>query len=135
MKSEAEMQSAVTAWLKKQEQAGNFIDAHYECKFSKGKPIHFVNSFQPQQLVFLKRAKHGCVRWKFSDAAPGLKMFDGGQMCFKPAFVIILFYKPRAPKIMHWIDIDDWLRLQETCNRKSATEEMIAAISTKYTLT
>lgn len=134
MKYESDMQSALSGWLKDQEEQGNYFDINYECKFSKGKPINFVHDFQPQQIPFLRKGKHGCVRWKFSDASPGLKMFDGGQMCFKPGFVIILFYKPRQPKIMHWIDVDDWITLQETCGRKSATEEMIEKISTKYIL-
>lgn len=134
MQKESEFQSLFSKWLRDEVSAGRHLESFgYELKLCKKPSINFTSDFQPQQIEYLWRTKHGCVRKKFSDADPTLKMYDGFQMCFAQAYVIIMFHKPRQPKIMHWIDVDDWISLIKTCGRKSATEEMISKISIKYT--
>ncbi len=134
---EREFATKVNKWLREQRKKGEMLyplAIEYKIVNAPKKSISFVGDFQPQQIPALKQAKDGCIYHKLSDLDPRVKPFDAIQICHSYAYIVILFNKPRQKKIMHWVDVDDWLELQNSTNRKSATEEMIAKVSEKYTL-
>jgi hypothetical protein len=72
-----------------------------------GKPLNLKRDFQPHQIPTLLKALSGCVYHKISDMSVGIKPCDVFQVCFCPAFIGILWYKPRADKILYLIDPRD----------------------------
>lgn len=123
---ESDFQSDFSAWIRKTKYS--FTTA-FELKVCKdNKPLGFESSFQPQQLPKLFQAKHGCVYKKLSDMDPSLKPFDCLQICNARAYVVVLWYAPREPKIMYWIDIDTFLKEKDSSNRKSLTKQRASEI-------
>ena len=55
------------------------------------------------------------------------KPFDAFFIQHAKAYVVIWFYKPRQKKVMHWIDVDMFIKMVDTIwhnsNFKSCTEE------------
>ena len=78
----------------------------FKCKHGKEK-LHLIRDFQSQQLPALLQTAHSCVYVKQSDMSLGLKCYDAMQICYSPAFVGVMWYKPRQPKLLYLIDIRD----------------------------
>lgn len=100
----------------------------YKC-IQKGKRLNFTSGFQPQQLPKLYESKHNCVYKKLSDLDIGLKPYDAFQICYARAYVIVMWYAPREPKVAYWLDIDQVLHLKE--QQKSISEEEAMKYSDK----
>jgi hypothetical protein len=109
----------------------HYDSAVWELKICKLKSMPF-DQVKPHQIKALQKAKSGGLYHKIND----MPIFKGSKMRFtnpKPfdcffvsgvkAFVVIWFYKPRQEKEMIWIDIEEFLKEEETCGRKSLTEE------------
>lgn len=113
------MQSLFSKWVRENYNQS----AAFELKLCKGRNALPYNAFQPQQLPMLYKAKHGCVYKKLSDLDPSLKPFDCLQICYSPAFVVVMWYTPRQPKEALLIDIDVFLAERDSSLRKSLTEQ------------
>jgi sulfur transfer protein SufE len=122
---EKDFQSLFTKWIRDTEFRSS---AAWELKISKRSAMPF-SAVQEHQINKLMQAKHDCVYIKHPDSAMGFKPFDASQVCFGLAYVVILFYEPRKPKKMHWIDIDRFIEEKKTSPRKSLTKERSEIIS------
>lgn len=80
----------------------------FKCKHNNEK-LNFKRDFQPQQIPSLLQATTGCLYHKISDMSTAIKPFDAMQACYVPAFVGVLWYTPRKPKILYLIDVRDIL--------------------------
>lgn len=118
---ERQMQSLFTKDIKSQLNTFK-TTAAWELKITK-KPSLPFSRLEGHQEVALLKAKHSCVYHKISDQSLGFKPFDAFQICYSPAFVVVLFYTPRKPKIYYWIDIDDWVEHVSVSPRRSLTQE------------
>ena len=128
--TERSFQSLFRTWVKENIP----FSAAFELKcvdLDKKKSINFTHDFQPQQIPMLKKVKDSCVYHKISDLGMGQKPFDALNICNVSAFVVILFYKKRVKKTVYFIDVDQWIILQSSCGRKSATEEAIAEVASR----
>jgi len=97
---------------------------HYELKIVKY-PAKTVppSKFRPQQLPALLKYQTKPYHHKYSDLDVRMKMFDATYMPVSTGYVAICFYKPRTPKIVHFIPIEDFNSLQATSARKSVKME------------
>lgn len=128
--NEKQFQSLFTKYAKK-----NFrTTSAFELKICKTNRLAY-SKFQPHQLPALYKAKHSCVFHKISDQSAGYKPWDAFNLCNSPAYIVILFYKPRQPKEFIMIDIDDFLKFQtDNPKSKSITKEQCQQIGTIYKL-
>lgn len=137
--TEKQFQSDFTKWLRAEHSAGRQIEsAAYELKVKKhGQRLNFKSDFQPQQLPKLQEASSKeCVSKKLSDADPTLKPFDMFSLCRSGAYVVVLWYQPRAPKEFIMIPIDiliAWRRLYSP-EKKSIIEEEAIKLGQTYQL-
>lgn len=116
---ESDFQSEFTKWLRtKAEGLGMDFTFDYDLKITKTDSMPFT-SVKPHQLTSLKKSKHACISHKISDQAMGFKPFDGVQICYAQAYLIILYYKKGEKKTMYFIDIDDYLNFIEGKSRGS----------------
>jgi len=99
----------------------------WELKICKTNALPF-SSVAPHQLRSLKIAKHGVFRWKLGDYGY-LNPFDGFVLAKVPAYIVIVFYKPRKPISFLMIDIDVFLEEMKNSTRKSLTEERAISLS------
>jgi len=58
--------------------------------------------------------------FRFTRPAP----FDCFFLRAIPAYVVVMFYKPRAKKNVYYIRVDDFINMVNDADRKSMTEEM-----------
>lgn len=132
---EKDFQSDFTRWLRENAEGfGLDFTFAYELKICKQKRFPF-SRIEPHQITSLKRTKDACQRHKISDSAIGFKPYDGYQICYSPAYLIILWYTPRKAKCPIWIDIDDFLSFRENEGKepkKSITEEEALTIGKTY---
>lgn len=122
--NETDFQSLFTKYVKKNLP----ITMLYELKVTKTNRLAFTRLEEHQETALLK-AKHGCVHHKMSDQSRGMKPSDGFQICNSNAFVGVMFYKPRQPKIGYLIDIDVWIKERETSPWRSITEKAAQRLS------
>tara|TARA_R100001086_G_scaffold170822_2_gene93345 strand:- start:3291 stop:3719 length:429 start_codon:yes stop_codon:yes gene_type:complete len=103
----------------------------YELKVTKQPSVRF-DALAPHQVHNLTDALNYGVYHKISDAPihRGMrtrftykKPFDCLYIKAQHAYVVVLFYKPRAEKFAVMIPIYNWLEEQSTSSRKSLTEE------------
>lgn len=125
---ESDMQSKFTAWMDKSDYYKN---AAWELKLSKENNALAFNSFRPQQLPSLYKAKHNRVFKKLSDMDPTLKPFDCMQVCYAEAWVIAGWHHERKGITAYWIDIDVFLQAQKESQRKSITESECATLASR----
>ena len=129
---EKDFQSDFTRWLREKAHLYGMNKTFvYELKITHEKRISF-SRVEEHQITSLKKAKNSCIRHKISDQAMGFHPFDGGQWCMVPAYIIILWYIPRKPKVPIWIDIDDFIHLQETHDKKSITYQDAIKVGKTY---
>ena len=99
-----------------------------ELKICKGLSLPF-SAVVEHQVRALKIAKHGVLRYKIPDCGYQ-NPFDIIVLAKVPAFVVIVFYKPRKPIEFLFIDIDVFMQEKEISKRKSLTEETAKKLST-----
>lgn len=88
MKREAKWQ---TIWSKYcQECAKRGEHWNYELKQTKTDSFYF-NSFEPQQIPSLIATENSGFHWKYSDADPRVKMFDGSIVPAQKGYVVIKY--------------------------------------------
>lgn len=99
--TEATFQSQYNVWKKH-----NFlITCAEELKIVKCDRF-YLNQIEPHQLVNLHNAKHGFFQFKIPDLGAQCP-FDSFSLCNVPAYIVVLFYKPRQLKEFYIIDIDN----------------------------
>lgn len=104
----------------------------YELKLAKGTSIPY-NSVKEHQIEGLRKVKsEEGLFYKINDmpafagsmtrfASP--KPFDCFKLRCDKSYVAICYYKPRQPKMVLCIEIDDFVNAMENDTRKSMTEE------------
>ena len=123
--AEKDFQSAFNRWLK-----FNWVDgsAGFELKITKKKSLPF-SRVEMHQLQSLLDVKHGALIYKISDQSIGFKPFDSFILMDAPAFVVIMYYKPRKQKRVCLIDVDKFIDEMNECDRRSLTEERAEEIA------
>lgn len=123
---EASFQSMFTKWCR----ANATESMACELKICHGKSMPFTQ-VAPHQYQALSDAKAGRLVHKLSDSAIGFLPFDMFALVGSAAYVVVLFYQPRQPKEVIFIDIDVLLTERETSDRKSLTKERAMQIASK----
>ena len=128
---EAQMQTLFSHWVREHMPSTEYSIA-WELKLIKTQSFPFAK-VPEHQINGLLSVKEEGLYHKISDSP----IFKGQRTRFtakKPmdcflikgqAYLVVLFYKPRKPKIMYWIDIDTFLQAKEDISRKSLTEKMV----------
>ena len=117
--NEANMQSLFTRWLKLNAEES----AAYELKITKNRTLPF-SRIAEHQITSLLKAKHEILAHKISDLAVGSFLpFDCFTLVGSAAYLVLMFYKPRMQKVCYAIDIDDVIKLKNTPNKRSISEE------------
>ena len=114
----------------------------WELKYTKGNSIPF-DAVKEHQIDALLAAKWNGLYHKLTDPP----VFYGQQTRFNvkrpfdcmfikmvDAYVLIWFYKPRAPKVFVKIDVEEFLAEKHRSLRKSLTEEMALKIGTAVSI-
>lgn len=113
--NEANMQTMFSHWLKAKWK-GN---GAFELKICKENRFN-LKKIEPHQLANLHQAKHGLFYFKIPDLGSQCP-FDCFTLNRTEAYLVILFYEPRTPKVFYMIDIDKILKLIKN-GAKSITE-------------
>lgn len=98
--SEAEFQVQYNIW----KQYNYKVTCAEELKVCKGK-LFELSKIAPHQLLNLTNAKHNWFQYKIPDLG-AQNPFDSFSLYKVPAYVVILWYKPRKHKVFYMIDID-----------------------------
>jgi penicillin-binding protein-related factor A (putative recombinase) len=114
--TESQMQSSFNNW----KSVNHRITCVEELKITKTDRF-YLNKIEPHQIANLHNAKHGFIQFKIPDLG-NQNPFDSFSMCEVPAYVVVMFYKPRKPKVFYMIDIDVIDFLTKT-PKKSITEK------------
>ena len=122
---EKDFQSLFTKWIR--ETKYNKSTA-WELKICKTNRLPF-SRIEDHQINKLTEASRGCVYHKISDQSMGFKPFDCLQICGVPAYLVVLYYKPRQKKEMIWISIGRLLEEMKQSKIKSLTEQRAKEIS------
>lgn len=104
----------------------------FECKVSHTDSLPF-DALAPHQKQSLYVTKHASLFYKISDDSPGFKPYDGFMMVHEPAYVVVMFTK-YSKKEFWMIDIDIWIKEEETSDRKSLTRERASVIGKRGVL-
>ena len=94
-----------------------------EVKITTGKSIAF-SDFSEHQIRALGEVSATFVH-KISDDSQGKKPFDLFVLQNAGAYVALAFLAPRKQTVVYLISLPHWLALQQSCGRKSVTEEMM----------
>lgn len=116
--SEANFQSDYNIWKRHNLK----VTCAEELKITKTNVFYF-NSIEPHQLLHLTTVKHDFFQYKIPDLG-NQNPFDSFSMYKEPAYVGVLFYKPRKKKIFYLIDIDVMIGLIDDC-KVSLTEDEV----------
>ena len=119
---EKNMQSLVTRWAKDnwRKEMGD-KSALIELKITKTKTLPF-SKIAPHQYTSLLKAKTGTLVHKLSDSAIGFLPADMFVLARSSAYLCVMFYVPRKPKIIYLLDILDLLQLKEIPKKRSLRE-------------
>ena len=130
--SERYFQSKFTGWLKEHRRT-EAVDMTfvYELKICVGKRLP-LSRIADHQISYLRQAADQCITMKISDFSPEQKPFDGWQVCQVPAYLIIIFPKPKNTP-MYWIHINRLVSfIQKNFGIKSMTEADADTLGKKY---
>lgn len=120
-----------------QNQKGSFINCFFELKFvntTRRKSINVERDFKPHQLPELHRIKHEGITFTLSNQSFGKKMFDSGKVQ-GTGYVVILYWKPRKPKVFHMVDVDDWYTMMDEHYPETNFREEVVRTYTQHTYT
>jgi len=123
--AEKDFQSAWNRWLKFNWEGGS---AGFELKITKKSSLPF-SRVEAHQIQALLDVKHGSLIYKISDQSIGFKPFDSFILTDAPAYVVIMYYKPRKQKRVCIIDVDTFVNEINTSKRKSLGEERAEEIA------
>ncbi len=100
----------------------NTANGVFEIKLVKEKRFNFKSKMEDQQIPSLLKAESedGCYH-KLSDMSAGKKPWDCQRIANTPAYIVLVWYKPRKPKMAYYIRIGDISKFID--NNKSITEE------------
>jgi len=143
---ESDFQRLFTKWVNENKYSNTAV---FELKISKGKSLS-IDRIRDHQIVSLMKSKHDFLFHKISDmpSFSSIKKETGKkEMRFqrpKPfdcfvvsqceSYLVVLFYEPRKPKTMYWIDIDDLnflIKSERALGRKSIKKESFMQIAKK----
>lgn len=133
--TERDVQSAFNAYA---ERVGK-TTACFELKASTGTSLPW-DALQPHQEAALMKAKHGALYHRLSDHANSLGLkerqpFDSFIIAGAKSFVVVMFnVKHIGNRVVHLIDIDDWIRERERSDRKSLTMDRAKVIGKEVTI-
>ena len=93
--------------------------AAIEFKVIKGHTCNFKSHVRPHQIPSLLKAKHLSIYHKISDLGCMLapSPFDSFYLTKADAFLAILYFKTRKPKILYFISINTVLSFQLIKNK------------------
>lgn len=114
--TEAEFQSSYSIWKRYNYRK----TCGEELKVCKEKHFNF-DKIEPHQLLHLHNVKHDFFQHKIPDLGCQ-NPFDSFSLCGEPAWLVILWYKPRKPKVFYMIDVDK-IEEEIASGSKSLTEE------------
>ena len=100
----------------------NEIIGVFELKLCKDKRLNFKKLDRHQELSLLAVEGDG-LTYKISDMSADRKPFDCFRLANMPAYVVIVWYKPRRPKVAYYIRIKDFIELRERSEWSSLIEE------------
>lgn len=123
---EKDFQTEFGKWLKTNWKCS----AAFELKICKEKRFN-LKRIEEHQIMNLIKVKHSILSYKISDSGLGQKPFDSFTLYQAPAYLVILFYKPRKPKMFYMIDVDKITSLI-ALGTKSITEDEAHANCFKY---
>lgn len=120
--NEANMQTSFTAYCKKP--SNGIKTAAFELKITKTPSLAFSRVEEHQRTGLLRASGDDGSFKKLTDLSIDSKPYDAYMLKGEKAYVVIMFYKPRKPKVVYLIEIHDFLECEETYDRKSMTEEI-----------
>lgn len=121
IKREAQFTTKFRKWLRGKVAAAAVA---YEIKITNGNSIPF-SAVQEHQIGALKQVKHNFFSYKIPDAG-WQNPFDLLILSGAESYVVLAYEHVDKPKYSFYIiDIDEFLRIQELEERKSATEGML----------
>lgn len=126
---ERDFQSLFTKWIREKGDTYFNRTAAFELKICKENALPW-SRVEHHQVQALFDARFNRMYHKISDQSFGIKPFDAFQIAKAEAYLVILFYKPRAKKEMIWIDIAKFASEYAKSTRKSLTEAKAKEIST-----
>ncbi len=86
----------------------------YELKVTTGHTLPF-SKFEPQQLLALKKAKHGILHHKMTDMSLGMKPCDAFVYKNSEAYIGILFHsRDIKQRVAYFLDIDRVYKIKES---------------------
>lgn len=87
----------------------NTIPGVFELKLVKGKSLAY-SKIEPHQIKSLLAAttEKGCAH-KLSDMSMEKKPFDSFRISNYPAYIVVLYYIPRKPKVIYYVPIKSFV--------------------------
>ena len=87
----------------------NTIPGVFELKLTKTKSLAY-SKIEPHQIKSLLAANSdkGCA-FKISDMSMEKKPFDSFRISNYPAYIVVLYYIPRKPKVIYYIPIKSFV--------------------------
>ena len=113
---ESDFQSRFNKWAKHNWKKSSV----FELKIVKSGALPFNGVLQHQKDA-LEAVKHRSIAYKLPDDSRGYKPFDSFILSGLPAYVVIMFYKPRKSEFI-MVGIDAFLNEEKASERKSLTE-------------
>lgn len=112
----------------------NTIFGIFELKLCKGTSLPFNAIADHQEEALLAISGEEGLYHKISDSVVNMgsketrftkkKPFDCFRVKKQPAYVVIMFYKPRIKKNVYYIPIRSFIKMRDFIDRKSITERM-----------
>jgi penicillin-binding protein-related factor A (putative recombinase) len=120
--NEARFTTRFNKWVKHE---FPFISAAFELKLTKKRSIPFT-AVKPHQRDALRAVANRLI-YKIPDEGLSQKPFDVVFLADSIGYVVIMFYY-RGCRKFYIITIQKWEQTEQTCGRKSCTEDMAKAI-------
>lgn len=117
--NESDFQSEFNSWIRKYWEHATFF---YELKCTHKNTLPY-SAIERHQIQALYDARHFGLAYKISDSGIGFKPFDGFFAQGSPAYLVVLYYKPRKPKMAYFIDIDVLITEMEKTKDKGSLSE------------
>lgn len=115
--TEADFQTRFSKWAKHNIKH----TAAFELKICKEPSMPF-NAVKEHQVANLLSARNRSLIYKIPDAGFDIKPFDCFMLSGCEAYVVVLFYQKRGDKEFYMININDYVKLMESSERKSLTK-------------
>lgn len=120
----------------------NTLSGVFELKFCKGTSLPFSSLAEHQEKALLATTSEEGLFHKITDAPffkdaqnkmrfTRPKPFDCFYLQCTPAYIVIMFWKPRKKKNVYYIPIFAFVSMRESAERKSITESMAKESSSR----